>query len=275
MKSWLHAAATAMALTACASVETSLPTPQATQVAIPATATRQVAVHVAAPARPRGVVLFSHGGGSWPERYGTLFARLNAAGYAVLAPMHVDSVRHPDVSRYTLQTALPERIADARAVATLAAQRWPDLPIAAAGHSYGSLIAQMQGGALPYIPGARTPAVKAVLAFSTPGRIPGLIQPTAFSGLAVPNLTITGSDDRVPGFAAGPEDHLLAFRGAPAGGQYALNLPGGGHDLVGGADAAHFDRAAAAAVAFLDAHLLGRADARRRLASAELGLERR
>lgn len=269
--------AAALMLSACATGPTA--PPSATTLTIPATAARQLSVHVAAPARPKGVVLFSHGGNSWPERYEALFARLNAAGYAVLAPLHVDSRRHPDTARFTLQTALPERVADAQAVARLAAERYPGLPIAAMGHSYGSLVAQMGGGALAYISGARIPAVKAVVAFSTPGRIPGLIQPTAFSTLAVPSLTVTGSEDRVPGLAAGTADHLLAFQGAPAGRHYALVIPGGTHELVGGADPAMFDKAVTAAVAFLDAELLGRSAARRQLATeagrARLGLQRR
>jgi alpha-beta hydrolase superfamily lysophospholipase len=245
-------------------------------ITVPATASRQVDIRVFAPARPKGVLVFGHGASGAPERYGALFARLNAAGYAVLAPLHVDSLQHPDHARYNLQTAFPERIADVGAAILAAAQRFPGLPVAAAGHSYGALLAQMQGGALAQIPGARAPQVRAVVSFSSPGIIPGLVQPgSAFTTLTVPSLMVTGTADAVPGFVSNWEDHLASYRGAPAGKPYSLVLPSGDHYLIAGADPQHFDRAVSATILFLDAHLLGDAGARRRLDAPASGIQRR
>lgn len=243
------------------------------EIGVQATPTREARVLVYAPTRPKGVILFSHAASASPDRYQLLFARLNAKGYAVLAPLHVDSRSHPDTGRYTLQTAFGERIADMAAVAQLAGTRFPRLPAAAMGHSYGALLAQMQGGALRYVADARAPAVRAVVSFSSPGNIPGLIQPPAYTTLAVPTLMVTGTADTVPGFVTNWEDHLRAFREAPAGGRYALTLPGGDHYAIIGGDLQRFERAVAATVAFLDAHLLGDEAARRRLAA--IGLDRR
>ena len=241
-----------------------------------ATDTRQVQIQVFAPARPKGVLVFGHGAGGSPDRYLPLFARLNAAGYAVMAPVHVDSLQNPEHARYNLQTAFGERIADVGATARAAAERFPSLPLAAVGHSYGALFAQMQGGALRYITDARVNEVRAVVSFSSPGIIPGLVQPgIAFTTVAVPSLTVTGTADVVPGFVSNWEDHLAGFRGAPAGGRYALVLPGAEHDLMVGGKHENFGRAVDTTILFLDAYLLGNASARRRLDASISGLRLR
>ena len=249
-------------------------TPQILEVQ--ATEARKVQIRVFAPVRPKGVLIFGHGGNGSPENYGALITRLNSAGYAVFAPLHVDSLKHPDNSRYNLQTAFAERIADVGATARAAAERFPRLPVAAVGHSYGSLLAQMQGGALRYITDARVPQVRAVISFSSPGIIPGLVRPdAAFNTLEVPSLIITGTADVVPGFASNWEDHLASYRGAPPGGRYALVLPGGGHGLIGGANPEQFERAMAATLMFLDAYLLDQPGARRKLDRPIPGITRR
>jgi dienelactone hydrolase len=241
-----------------------------------ATETRQVQIQVFAPARPKGVLVFGHGASGSPDRYLPLFARLNAAGYAVLAPVHVDSLQNPEHARYNLQTAFGERIADVGATARAAAERFPGLPLAAVGHSYGALFAQMQGGALRDITDARTSEVRAVVSFSSPGIIPGLVRPdVAFSTVAVPSLTVTGTADVVPGFVSNWDDHLAAYRGAPAGGRYALVLPGATHGLIAGGEQEDFVRAVDVTILFLNAYLLGDTSARRRLDASTSGLQRR
>ncbi|HEX9946442.1 MAG TPA: alpha/beta hydrolase [Allosphingosinicella sp.] len=241
-----------------------------------ATEKRQVQIQVFAPARPKGVLVFGHGAGGSPDRYLPLFARLNAAGYAVMAPVHVDSLQNPEHARYDLQTAFGERIADVGAAARAAAERFPGLPLAAVGHSYGALFAQMQGGALRYITDVRANQVRAVVSFSSPGIIPGLVRPdVAFSTVAVPSLAVTGTADVIPGFVSNWEDHLAAFRGAPAGGRYALVLPGAEHDLIVGGKQENFVRAVDVTILFLNAHLLGDTSARRRLDAPTSGIQLR
>lgn len=272
-------AISASALSPACAPQTRFATPAAVTpqtLTVTATETRQLEIRVFAPARPKGVVVFGHGGNGWPDNYARLFARLNSAGYAVMAPVHVDSLRHPEHASYNLQTAFGERVVDVGATTRAAAQRFPGLPVAAVGHSYGSLLAQMQGGALRYITDARAAQVKAVVSFSSPGIIPGLVRPdAAFTTLAVPSLIVTGTADVVPGFTTNWEDHLASYRRAPAGGRYALILPGADHSLASGANPDHFERALSATILFLDAYVLDHAGARRQLDRVNSGLMRR
>jgi alpha-beta hydrolase superfamily lysophospholipase len=208
-------------------------------------------------AKPKGVLLFSSGGGVWPERYAALAEALAADGYAVFAPEHVDSRRHPDVAKYNLMTAFGERIADMGATATLAARRFPGVPIAAVGHSYGSLTALCLGGALDYVGPFRNPAVKAVLLFSSPGKIPGLIQPNAYAKVEVPMLMVSGDKDVVPGFVPNPADHLFPAESSPAGDKFALVLDGGEHFTMTKPDTPGFAQSLAATRLFLAAYVAG------------------
>jgi len=184
--------------------------------------------------RPQGIALLSTGHGSWPDRYGPYLSTLRSYGFTVLAPLHVDSMRHPDRAAFTREASFGERVADLRAASAWGLARHPGLPVLAAGHSFGTLTALCLAGALPHLGDFRDPAVRAVLGFSTPGRVPGLVTPDAYRGVTVPLLIVTGTADTVPGFVADPADHLFPVEtaGGPA---YGLVVDGGGHeDLVGG-----------------------------------------
>lgn len=182
--------------------------------------------------RLRGVALLSTGHGSWPERYAVLAGLLDEHGYATLAPLHVDSVRHPDRAKFTMKDSFGERIADMAATSAYAAKAFPGLPVIAVGHSFGTLTALCRAGGLSYAGDFRDPSVRAVLGFSSPGRIPGLIQPNAYSSVAVPIMLITGTADFVPGFVTDPADHLLPVETAQAP-AFGLVVAGADHDFVG------------------------------------------
>lgn len=208
------------------------------------------------PAQVRGVVLFSTGHGAWPERYERLLQSWSDAGFVVLAPLHVDSMKYPERDRFTLQQSLGERFADMRATSAYAVAHWPGVPVAAAGHSLGTLISATLGGALDKLGPLRDPSVVAVLGFSSPGKIPGLIGPDSYASLAVPLLLVSGDKDVVPGFVTNPQDHIYAVETAPAGDKTAVVLVGGDHNLVGGEPEALFMRAQQLGTAFLRAQLL-------------------
>ncbi len=227
--------------------------------------TRSTKLFVWTPAKPKGVVLFSTGHGSWPERYERLIGMLLDTGYAVLAPLHVDSMHYPERDKFTPVSAFIERLADMRATGAHAAKAFPGLPVIAAGHSYGTLTSLCLGGALPQFGKPRNPAVKAVLGFSTPGKIPGLVPPGAYSSVEVPVMIVTGTADTIPpamGYATVPQDHLFPAETAPAG-SYALIVEGADHKLVD--DAVRFARTEAPVRLFVQAYGLGDAEARRRL----------
>ena len=239
------------------------PIARATIVDLPV-GSRSTKLFVWAPAKPRGGALFSHGHGSWPERYATVVSALNADGWAVLAPVHVDSMRYPERDKFTLQQGFPERLADMAAVSAYARKGFRDLPVVAVGHSFGTLTALCLGGALAGLGPFRDPTVRAVLGFSTPGRVPGLIGPDAYATVATPLMIVTGTEDRVPGFVTNPADHLFPTE-MSHGDRYSLVLAQGGHDLIGGAGG-QLTRATPAARLFLDGYGLGKARSRAALA---------
>lgn len=215
------------------------------------------------PENVRGVVLFSSGHGSWPERYDGLLQAWRDAGFAVVAPLHVDSMKHPDRDKFSMQQGFGERMADMKAASAYVATRWPGMPVAAAGHSYGTLVSLVLGGALAELAPLRDPGVVAVVGYSSPGRIPGLVTPSAYASVAVPVMLVTGDKDLVPGFVSDARDHLYPIESAPVGDKYAVVLAGGEHNLIGGQPETLYRRARDIGTAFLKAEVLGDTEAAR------------
>ncbi len=229
---------------------------------------RTVTLSIWAPAEPQGVVIFSHGGGGSPGAYEALIEGWKSAGFMVVAPLHTDSRQHPGSDK-SLQAAFATRIADVAAAQGWAAKAAPGLPHGYAGHSYGALMAMIRGGAMDAMVRARDPQARAVLAFSSPGTIPGLIGPDSFRSLAAPMLLVTGDKDLVPGFVNDPAQHLAAYDGSPAGDKYAWIGKGVDHGFAGkDAQDPAFAEAAALSTAFLKAYVLGDAEAQAVLKSA-------
>jgi predicted alpha/beta-hydrolase family hydrolase len=228
---------------------------------------RELELSVFRPTEPKGVVVFSHGAGGSAENYAALLEAWSRAGFLVVAPLHVDSLKHPRKSEYTLQSAFPVRLADVGAAAGWAAAVAPGLPLAYAGHSYGSLMSLMRGGALESMIPARDPKAKAVLCFSSPGSIRGLMGPATFQTLNVPTMMLTGEQDVVPGMAPDWRAHLRAVEESPAGDKYAWIGKSVDHGLAHHPEHPAFAEASALSVTFLKAHLLGDAKAKAALAT--------
>ena len=269
----VNAALAATLLAGCAAVPSNAPgrvgkaapVPASQVLTVDAEPGRTVDLVVLRPAVVRGVVLFGHAQGGDASRYKALGDALTGAGWLVIAPTHVDSLRHPRRAQFDQRTGFAARIADVAAAARAARTLAPGKPIVAVGHSYGSLLAAMQGGALSAAIPARDPDVRAVLAFSTPGRIPGLIGPQSYATLGVPTMVITGDADVVPGFIPDWTQHLAMFADSPAGDKYALIVKGGGHMLAIDGTGVEHDRAIAAGLDFLAAYGLGDPAAKARL----------
>lgn len=228
---------------------------------------RELELSVFRPAAPKGVVVFSHGAGGSAEVYAALLESWSRAGFMVVAPLHVDSLKHPRKAEYDLRSAFPLRIADVGAAAGWAAGAAPGLPLAYAGHSYGSLMSMMRGGALETMIPARDTNTRAVLCFSSPGSIQGLMGPATFQTLNVPTLMLTGEQDVVPGMAPNWRDHLRAFEEGPAGEKYAWIGKNVDHGLAHHPDHPAFPDAVALSVTFLKAEVLGDAEAKAALAA--------
>ncbi|MDO5610763.1 MAG: alpha/beta hydrolase [Pseudomonadota bacterium] len=235
--------------------------------------TRATRMAVWVPAKVRGVVLFSSGHGAWPERYDGVLSAWRDAGFVVVAPVHVDSMKYPGREKFSMQQGFDERLADMKAASAYVSAHWPGRPVAAAGHSYGTLISLVLGGAMADAAPMRDATVSAVLGYSSPGKIPGLVTPQTYASVEVPVLIVTGDEDRVPGFVSEPCDHLYPVETAPAGNKTALVLAGGGHDLIGGEPEALYQRARDVGTAFLQGELLGDAAAMRRLSAKDSASE--
>lgn len=228
--------------------------------------------------RRRGTILFSHGAMSSPFKYPGLIGPWSEAGYDVFAPLHVDSLDHPDSAKYPGLASWTARIEDMRA---LSAHIGTSSYIAA-GHSYGGLVALTLGGAAAVAPpgvsgSLRDPRARAVVAFSPPAPVPALITLEGYAALAVPALIQTGDLDSPPGAPAGDgwKLHLAPYEAPAAGGsRYALVLAGVDHyfggaickfNLPGPPQTDQLQVAAQISTRFIDAYGAGRASARRAL----------
>ena len=244
----------------CAMDRAAIADPQAVTAATAETVTlavregRTTELTIWSPAKPRGIAIFSTGMGSWPERYERAARMLNEEGFVVVAPLHVDSQRSPDLGKFSMQESLVERVADLQASAAYASLRFSGLPTIAVGHSYGALLSMGEGGAFAGMIPMRIPQVRAVLAFSSPARIPGLVTEQAYSTIEVPVMMITGTADTIPaqmGYANTAADHLLPIESTKTS-AYAVVVQDADHGLVD--DANLLARAAPAIRLFLQGH---------------------
>lgn len=184
---------------------------------------------------PKGHILFSHGAASAPLKYEAIIKPWVDSGYAVYAPLHVDSTDHPDVEKYQGFASWTARLEDAALVADyMNTDRY-----IAAGHSYGALVALTLGGAQPMVPeeitkGPKDERASLVLAFSPPGAIPNFVSKESYSALSVPALIQTGTLDVPMGGSTDYTVHLDAYHAAPERGTvYGLVLDGVDHYFGG------------------------------------------
>ena len=163
-------------------------------------------------ATPHGFIAFSHGANSSGAKYDRLCRALATAGFVVVAPTHADSPDHPGGGKIAREQGIPLRLADMRGL--VAEGISAGLPVIAAGHSYGALIAQMLGGA----GGVPEAAVKAVIAWSPPGPFPPAITADLWKTVARPMLVQTGTADTLPMMAPTWEVHRVSHDVAPGPG---------------------------------------------------------
>ena len=224
---------------------------------------------------PLGLVLLSHGANGTLDGLANLIEAF-AADRIVAAPLHVDGEGHPQFGKTDRSAVTSLRLADMRllldnigAIERLSATRIDRARIAAAGHSYGGLIAQALGGAEIGMPGEpmrshRDPRVRAVAAFSPPGPIAGYFGRDGWAKLAVPMFVQTGTADVLPMIAPTWEAHAMAYEASAVPG--SVLWAGHGVDHYFGNliqrptrqapdQRVHFDAAMAIARAFLDARL--------------------
>jgi dienelactone hydrolase len=176
--------------------------------------------------RPAGggrhpLILFSHGANSRPQKYARLAAPLAEAGFLVAAPTHMDSPDHPGGGKIDPARSMALRMEDMRGlIAARTELGAAPGPIAAAGHSYGALIAQILIGARVAAAGtAPDPldaAIDVALAFSPPGPFPPAISDETWKSVGKPMFVQTGTADTLPVMAPSWEVHRTSFDTTPA-----------------------------------------------------------
>lgn len=227
---------------------------------------RQIEVRLWEAEDERAVVVFSHGFNSAPERY-ALLADWAARGFTVAAPLHVDSLRHPDHAAFGPEQAFATRVADLAVTRGFLQATRPGQPLVAAGHSFGSLMSLISAGALTAAGPMSAPDVRAVVALSSAGDVPGLVTASTWSAIQRPVLMVTGDEDLVPGWVSDWRVHRRPFDLAPAGENMLIVVGGGDHSLVGNAAPEERDLIVGVTADFMSAHALGDDAARARLAS--------
>lgn len=237
--------------------------PQAVE--LPAANARTIPVSVWAAENERGVIVFSHGFHGSPAAYQRIISAWTAHGFTIVAPTHVDSLQHPNHAAYDNSAAFMTRIEDLALVRQFIRETRPGRPMIAAGHSFGSLMSLIEGGAVTVAGPWGDPDVRGVIAFSSAGSIPGVVTPRTYEDLSAPLLIITGDADVVPGWVADPAAHRIPFDQSPPGGRTLITFAGGDHELVARADDADFAVIVEATLTFLDAYALSDAEALARL----------
>ncbi len=248
---------------------------------------RALRVRVFAPAGRQSLplVVFSHGAYSSGQLYDPILSEWAAAGFAVLAPTHRDSVslgvqRGSNDPRYfswrleDMELLLGSLDEVARRVPELS-RRMQRSRLAATGHSFGGLVAQTLSGATYFDqPLGKTVSraaanVRATLIFSGAGRFAPLLRSEDFAALRKPLLVTVGTEDlqQAPGLT-GYQWRREPYDLAAARPRYLLTLQGADHYLggvVGRDDLALADRSAAwlatfnrTSIFFLRRHLAGK-----------------
>lgn len=262
-------------------------------------AERVLGLRVAFPREGRRlpVVVFSHGAYSSGDDYDPILDAWARRGFVVISVTHRDSVRlgvkrGTNEPRYfawrlddmeALLARLPEALQSVPQGAAVA--RRVDLTrIAAAGHSFGGLVAQTLGGATYFDATSkdtrtrRDLRVRAVLILSGAGPFPPTLREADFATLKVPTFVSVGTNDlaQAPGLT-GEQWRRLPFDLAAPGDKFRLTLRGADHYFggsVGRDDLPRSERAgdflqiyARLSGDFLDAYLRNDARAAARLAS--------
>jgi alpha-beta hydrolase superfamily lysophospholipase len=244
-------------------------------------------VEVTRPAvrEPIGLVMFSHGAFSAPEKYRALTGPLAEAGYIVVAPLHSDSERW-----LGLKPDQPQQISWRLADMDLSKDRLEELseitgvdvtklPHVAAGHSLGALIVQLLAGALPEGGNDTKTAIAnfdVVIVFSPPPSMPGLMTSAGWSKVTASQMIVTGTADVLPPFVTDWRAHLASYEAAQ---QPAFLFVGTGTDhyfgnIIGRTEydtqpqQADFDRAIYLSLQFLAAFVQDNAEAMGALTAA-------
>jgi predicted dienelactone hydrolase len=207
------------------------------------------------------VVLFSHGlGGSLDA--GTRWAQgWAAAGIATVHLQHpgsdqalwrglsgvqaIEALRggatpQQFVARLGDVRFVLDRLAQGGTIGACRLDRLDLTRVVMAGHSFGAQTTQAAAGQTFVTAGGEVafadPRLRAAIAFS-PSPSPTVADATAFGKIAMPFLSVTGTDDAVPMLnRVTPADRTRPFAAMPPGGKYLLVLDGADHMIFAGGE---------------------------------------
>lgn len=178
------------------------------------------------------LIAFSHGAFAAPDRYFKMLKPLAAAGYVVIAPMHIDSeemgrevrpgeqelwsTRNQDMQMALEPSAAVVELLTANGIAL------SDGGKVAMGHSFGSAMAHFAGGvrsapAKGDLNARAVADVDAVVLWSPPGALEGTVDQASWADIDAPSLTFTGTTDTLPGFVDDWQLRKIPFEQAPQG----------------------------------------------------------
>ncbi len=211
------------------------------------------------------MIVFSHGYNGSPRAYERILSAWVADGFTVVAPLHVDSLRHPRHDEFDGRAAFSTRLVDLAVTRGYVRAAHPGKPMIAAGHSFGSLMSLIEGGAVSVAGPIGDQDVKGMLTFSSAGDLQGVVLPATYADLHTPLLMITGDQDLVEGYVTDWHDHRGPYDRSAPGDKTLMVFAGADHSLVRDADADDFALIVAATTDFLEAFALGDAAAHARL----------
>lgn len=241
------------------------------------------------------VVLFSTGALSSPDKYMALLKPWAEAGYVVLAPLHVDAESWVGIRPDNPQDGLAWRMRDMREMVDALPQleaktgaTFDTAKVAATGHSFGGMVAQILGGAKPgSLAGDIGPLpalpIAAIVAISPPGAIANYIEADGWSQMIVPQLVTTGTKDTLGEFLPKWQGHLGGHLAHP-GQSWSLVKEGVDHyfgnvigrtEYPGPPQRQQFNETLLATTLFLDAFVKSDKAAMRQFTSASKGMPER
>jgi len=207
-------------------------------------------------AGPFPLVVYSSGAFCLPQLYDLVTAHWASHGYVVVVPNHLDSPNTPTPTAEQYPLMFPSRIREMSFVldeldAITAAANISGLVdatrVAAAGHSFGAVIAMtktglfLKDGATTEWGATEDDRFHAAILMSAPGRGDGpagmeVLADNAYDGLNKPFIATGGTNDvgRVkPGDMTPGEWRTMVYRLAPAGDKYAVITEGSDHYMGG------------------------------------------
>ncbi len=247
-------------------------------VRLPASNARELELRVWGAEKPTAIVVFSAGGGGQPVNYDRMIRALAEEGFTVVAPVHSDALARGDLSGSGGPDSFAARIEDLAIARGYAKATHVDLPLVVMGHSFGSLMSSLTIGAATPAGPQTDPAVKALVAFSSPGMVQGLLTPTTYRSLTAPVLMVTGEADVVQGFVTDWRSHRAMYDDSSVPGSALVVVRDADHNLIVEAADPQFGALVDLTATFIRAHALNDVTARARLSRIDLSgatLERR